>query len=42
MHILVPVNRSTTQPVRNALPASARALNGATHGTKAFATMEVQ
>ncbi|MFB9288564.1 hypothetical protein ACFFTM_09355 [Pseudoduganella plicata] len=42
MHILVPVNRSTTQPFRNALPAGPQAATGSTHDAQAIATMEVQ
>lgn len=42
MHTTEQVYRSTTPLRRNALPATARAVTGSSHGTNAIATMEVQ
>jgi len=42
MQNLEPVNRNATPPLRNLLPAVARAVAGSPHGTNPVATMEVQ
>ena len=42
MHICEPVNRSTTPPDRNALPAAVRTAAGCTPGSDCVATMEAQ